>query len=148
MDMIVENKKAKFDYEIVESLEVGVQLTGSEVKSIKTGGASMTGARVVIADREAFLVGMQIQKYRFDSNPEYVVDRTRKVLIKRSELISLGTKMKSAGLTLVPIKLYNKGSLIKLEIALVRGKKKFEKRELIKKRETRLALARRLKSSN
>lgn len=145
--MKVENKKAKFDYEIVEATEVGVQLTGAEVKSIKTGGASLTGARVVIIDGEAFLVGMQIQKYRFDSSLDYKIDRTRKILIKRAELISLGTKMKSSGLTLVPIKLYNKGSLIKLEIALVRGKKKFEKRELIKKRETRLALARRLKNN-
>jgi len=143
--VLTENKKARFNYEIVESMEAGIVLTGAEVKSAKGGGASLTGARVLIKDDGAYVVGMQIQKYKFDSAEEYDVMRTRKLLIKRKELVALGTKMKSAGLTLVPVKLYNKGSLLKLEIALVRGKKKYEKRELIKKRETELGLARRLK---
>lgn len=145
--MIAENKKARFDYEIVESFEAGVVLTGSEVKSARGGGASLTGARVVLKDDGAYVVGLQIQRYKYDSNENYVVDRTRRLLIKKKELVTIGTKMKSASLTLVPVALYNKGSLLKLEIALVRGKKKYEKREILKKRETEIGLARRLKNN-
>jgi SsrA-binding protein len=144
--VLTENKKARFDYEIIESFEAGVVLTGSEVKSARAGGVTLRGARVVIKEDGAYVIGMNIQRYKFDSNPDYVADRSKKLLIKKKEMIEIGTKMKSAGLTLVPVKLYNKGSLLKLEIALVRGKKKFEKREILKKRETNLGLARRLKN--
>ena len=143
--MLAENKKARFDYEIVESFEAGIVLSGSEVKSARSGGVSMMGSRVVIKEDGAYVVGMNIQKYKFDSSEDYVADRTRKLLIRRRELVTIGTKMKSAGLTLVPVKLYNKGGLVKVMIALVRGKKKYEKREMLKKRTESLALARRLK---
>ena len=143
--MITENKKARFDYEIIESFEAGVVLSGSEVKSARNGGASLMGSRVVIKEDGFFVVGMNIQRYKFDSNADYVPDKTRRLLLKKKQMVAIGTKMKSAGLTLVPVKLYNKGSLLKLEIALARGKKKYEKREIIKKRETDLGLARRLK---
>ena len=143
--MITENRKARFDYEIVESFEAGIVLSGSEVKSARGGGASLNGSRVVISEDGASVIGMNIQKYKFDSSEEYEAGRTKKLLMKRKELVAIGTKMKSAGLTLVPVKLYNKGSLLKLEIALVRGKKKYEKREILKKREIDLGLARRLK---
>ncbi|HEX9007994.1 MAG TPA: SsrA-binding protein SmpB [Patescibacteria group bacterium] len=145
--MLAENKKARFDYEIVESFEAGIVLTGSEVKSVRAGGASLTGSRVIIKEDGAYVVGMNVQKYKFDSSEEYDAARTKKLLIRKPELVSIGTKMKSAGLTLVPVRLYNKGSLLKLEIALVRGKKKYEKREVIKKRETEIGLARRLKNN-
>jgi len=143
--VFVENKKAKFDYEIVESFEAGIVLSGSEVKSVRTGGANLTGSRVTIREDGAYVVGINIQKYKFDSSEEYEADKTRKLLLHKGELVSIQTKMKSAGLTLVPVKLYNKGGLVKVEIALVRGKKKFEKREVLKKRVMNLALARRLK---
>lgn len=143
--MLTENRKVRFDYEIIESFEAGIVLTGSEVKSARSGGASMNGSRVVITESGASVVGMNIQKYKFDSSEEYDAARTRKLLMKKKELISIASKMKSSGLTLVPVKLYNKGSLLKLEIALVRGKKKYEKREILKKREINLGLARRLK---
>ncbi len=143
--MLTENRKVRFDYEIIESFEAGIVLTGSEVKSARSGGASMNGSRVVITESGASVVGMNIQKYKFDSSEEYDAARTRKLLMKKKELISIASKMKSSGLTLVPVKLYNKGSLLKLEIALVRGKKKYEKREILKKREINLDLARRLK---
>ncbi len=143
--MLAENKKARFDYQIVESFEAGVVLSGSEVKSVRAGSASLTGARVIFKDDGAYVLGMTVPKYKFDSSEEYDPLKTRKILLHKGEIVSLSTKMKSAGLTLVPVKLYNKGSLIKLEIALVRGKKKYEKRELIKKRETAIGLARRLK---
>lgn len=146
--MILDNKKAKFDYEVVESLEAGIELTGSEVKSLRAGGASMQGSRVVFKEGEAWLVGCTIPKYKFDSSDEFDPLRSRRLLIHKKELVALGTKMKSAGLTIVPMEMYNSGSLIKVRVALVRGKKKFEKRDKIKKRETEMGLARRLKNNN
>ena len=145
--MFIENKKIRFDYEVVEAYEAGIELTGSEVKSVRGGGTSLTGARIVFKNDGAYVVGITIPKYKFDSAEEYDPLKTRKILLHRSEIVSLGTKMRSAGLTCIPVKLYNKGSLIKLQIALVRGKKKYEKREQIKKRETQLGLSRRLKIS-
>lgn len=143
--MIVENRKAKFDYEIIEDFEAGVVLSGAEVKSVRAGGVSMTGARVVFDEEGAFVVGMNIPKYRYDSAETYDSDKRRKLLLHKKEAIAIQTKMRSAGLTVVPIEMYNKGSLVKVKIALVRGKKKFEKRELLKKRESQLGLARRYK---
>jgi len=144
--MLAQNKKAFFDYEIIESFEAGIELTGAEVKSVRGGGANFSGARVVIKDDGAYLLGLNIQKYKFSASEDYDPARTRRLLLHQKEIISIQTKMRSAGLTLVPLKLYNKGSLVKVQIALVRGKKKFEKRELIKKRVSNLALSRRLKN--
>lgn len=146
--MIVENRKARFDYEIIEDFESGIVLSGAEVKSVRGGGTTMTGARVIFEDDGAYVIGMNIPKYKFDSAEEYDAGRRRKLLLHRKEIIELQTKMRSAGLTVVPVSLYNKGSLVKVKIALVRGKKKFEKREILKKRETQLGLARRLKLIN
>lgn len=146
--MQLQNKKAYFDYEIIEPFEAGIALTGAEVKSIRDGGANFSGARVLLKEDGAYLVGLNIQKYKFASDESYSPDRTRKILLHKQEIVSIQTKMRSASLTLVPLKLYNKGSLVKVQIALVRGKKKYEKRELIKKRDSNLELARRLKTNN
>ncbi len=141
------NKKAIFDYEIIESYEAGIVLSGAEVKSVRNGGANFAGARVAIIDGEPQIIGLNINKYKFDGREEYEPAKSRKLLLHKNEIIEIQMKSKSAGLTLVPIKLYNKGSLIKVQVALVRGKKKYEKRELIKKRDIEARLARRLKSS-
>jgi SsrA-binding protein len=146
--MVVENKKARFDYEIIEDFEAGIVLSGAEVKSVRGGGTSMTGARVVFESDGAYVIGMNIPKYKFDSAEEYEAGKRRKLLLHQKEIVAIQTKMKSAGLTVVPISMYNKGSLVKVKIALVRGKKKFEKREVLKKRESQLGLARRLKLTN
>ncbi len=146
--MIVENRKARFDYEIIEEFESGIVLSGAEVKSVRSGGATMTGARVVFDTDGAYVVGMNIPKYRFDSAEEYDSGKRRKLLLHKKEIVEIQSKMRSAGLTVVPVTLYNKGSLVKVKVALVRGKKKFEKREIIKKRESQLGLARRLKLTN
>ncbi|KKS93137.1 MAG: SsrA-binding protein [Candidatus Collierbacteria bacterium GW2011_GWB1_44_6] len=145
--MFAENKKAKFDYEVIESYEAGIQLTGAEVKSVRNGGANFAGARVLLEAEGASLIGLNIQKYKHDSREDFNPSRTRKLLLHKKEIVAIQTKMRSAGLTLVPLKLYNKGSLVKVQVALVRGKKKFEKRELIKKRDSNLELARRLKTN-
>jgi len=146
--MFVENRKAKFDYERIEDYESGIVLSGAEVKSIREGGTTMVGARVVFDEDGAYVVGMNIPKYKFDSSEEYDAGKRRKLLLHRKEIVEIQSKMRSAGLTVVPISLYNKGSLVKVKIALVRGKRKFEKRELLKKRESQLGLARRLKLTN
>ena len=145
MPMIVENRKAKFDYEVIEDFESGIVLSGAEVKSIRSGGVSMLGARVVFDNDGAYVIGINIPKYRFDSSEEYDAQRRRKLLLHQDEIVEIQSKMRSAGLTVVPISLYNKGSLVKVKIALVRGRKKFEKRDLLKKRESQLGIARRLK---
>lgn len=145
--MSLVNKKARFDYEIIESFEAGIVLTGSEVKSIRNNGVNFAGSRVIFRDGGAFLVGVNILKYKFDSQENYDPSRVRKLLLHRKEMLEIQSKAKSAGLTLVPVKLYNKGNIIKVQIALVRGKKTHEKRELIKKREVERGLARRLKNN-
>ncbi len=143
--MSIVNKKARFDYEIVESFEAGIVLTGSEVKSVRAGSVNFAGARVVFAEGKVKLLGLNINKYKFDSSEFYEPSKVRELLLKEKEIVEIQSKSKASGLTLVPIKLYNKGSLIKLQIALVRGKKKYEKRAEIKKRDTERGLARRLK---
>lgn len=144
--MNVQNKKAFFDYQVIESFESGIELTGAEVKSIRAGGANFAGARVLLKEDGAYLLGLNISQYAFASADDYEPARLKRLLLHRQEMVSIQTKMRSAGLTLVPLKLYNKASLIKVQIALVRGKKKFEKREQIKKRVSDLSLARRLKN--
>ena len=143
--MSLVNKKARFDYEIIEVYEAGIVLTGAEVKSVRGNGVNFAGARVVFRDKRTWVIGLNILKYRFDSSEEYEPARSRKLLLHKKEVMEIQTKMKSAGLTLVPVKLYNKGNIVKVEVALVRGKKKFEKREIIKKRDVDKGLARRLK---
>lgn len=143
--MSIVNKKARFDYEIIESFEAGIVLTGSEVKSVRAGSVNFAGSRVVFADGKVKLLGLNINKYKFDSSEFYEPSKVRELLLKKKEIIEIQSKSKASGLTLVPIKLYNKGSLIKLQIALVRGKRKYEKRAEIKKRDTERGLARRLK---
>lgn len=143
--MSIVNKKARFDYEIIESFEAGIVLTGSEVKSVRAGSVNFAGARVVFAEGKVKLLGLNINKYKYDSSEFYEPSKVRDLLLKKKEIVGIQSKSKASGLTLVPIKLYNKGSLIKLQIALVRGKKKYEKRAEIKKRDTERGLARRLK---
>ena len=143
--MRVENRKARFEYEVVETFEAGLILTGPEVKSIKAGQANLTGARVIEKEGKLFVVGMSVPKYQFATDPEYDPGRIRELLFHKREITSILSKKEARGLTLVALSAYNKGDLIKLEIALVRGKKKYEKREQVKKRDEELALARRLK---
>lgn len=144
--MRIENRKAKFDYEVVEEFEAGLILTGGEVKSIKSGGANLTGARVIEKGGKFFVVGLNVPKYEFATDPDYDPGRIRELLLRKKEVTSILSKKVSSGLTLVALALYNKGDLIKLSIGLVRGKKKYEKREQVKKRVEERALARRLKT--
>ena len=142
----VENKKAYFDYEFLEKFEAGLSLFGFEVKSIILGRASLQGSRVIIRGEEAFLVGTTIPPHQPANAPKnYLPDRARKLLLHKKEIRYLLGKERERGLTLVPIKLYNKGRKIKLEFAVARGKKKKDRREIIKKKEAKRKIERIMK---
>lgn len=139
------NKKASFDYEFIKKYEVGLILLGNEVKSIKTRKASLKGAFVNIYQNELFLVNCNIPYYQNHAFIKYDNLRNRKLLINRKELDSL-INHKNSGLTIIPIKLYLKRGLIKLEIALAKGKKSFDKRHSIREREESRNMKRSLKN--
>ncbi|MAZ30257.1 SsrA-binding protein [bacterium] len=140
------NKKATFNYEILERFEAGLVLHGFEVKAIRAGKVSLEGAYIILRDGEAYLKGATISHYQEANTPDsYDPERERKLLLNKKEIAKLEKELNTAGLTIVPIRLYNKNQKIKLEIALVRGKKKADKREAIKKRDTKRVLDRLLK---
>ena len=146
MQTYATNPKAHFDYHILETLEAGLVLTGHEVKSIRAGRCSIKGAYVKIMNSEAWLLGATVSPYQAGNvPPNYDQQRSRKLLLKKKELNYLTGKSQEKGLTLVPIKLYNKNGLVKLEIGIARRKKKFEKREKIAKREVERKIERTLK---
>lgn len=145
--MLISNDKARFDYEILETLTAGLVLSGPEVKSIRSGKCSIKGSYVKIFDNEAYLVGAMIAPYQVGNvGKNYDEQRTRKLLLKKSELKYLIGKSEERGLTLVPLKIFDAHGLLKLEIGIGKGKKKYDKRESIKKRDTKRIIARELKS--
>ncbi len=133
--MKITNKKAFFDFEIREKFEAGINLTGAEVKAIRLGHADLTGAFVKIKGLEAYLVGSKIFPYEYARPDNYDSMRTRKLLLHKKELISLKSKIEGANLTLVPVSWYTTSRLIKLEVALGKSKKKFDKKAAIKKKD-------------
>lgn len=146
MKILIVNKRAKYDYEILETFEAGLVLAGYEVKAIKTGKASLKGAYVVLRDHEAYLINAHISTYQPANTPQnYDPERPRKLLLTSVELKSLIGKTKQKGLTLTPIRMYTKKGRIKLEFAIAKGKKKFDKREDIKKREDERKMERAIK---
>ncbi len=138
MSDFITNKKAYFDYEILETFEAGVVLTGAEVKSVRASKASLNGAYVIIRGGEAFLVNASISPYQVANTPKnYDPERARKLLLSEKELATLERGSEQEGLTIVAIKWYNKKRFLKLEIGLARGKKKVDKRETLKERATK-----------
>jgi len=133
---LAENRRAYYDYQILETYEAGLVLRGYEVKAIKTGHVSLKGSYVMIKDGQVYLINAVIPPYQPANTPDnYDPERNRRLLLKKSEINSLIGKSKQKGLTLVPLRLYTKRGKIKIEFALGRGKRKIDKRELIKKRE-------------
>ncbi len=132
-----ENRKARFDYEVLEKYEAGIELLGTEVKSVRGGRMSLEGAFVIVRGGEAFLINTNIPAYQIKNAPaNYDPLRNRKILLTKKEIAELAGSEKNKSLTIVPISVYNKNRKIKVEIALVKGKKKFDKRETLKKRDT------------
>jgi len=147
MGNYAENRKARFDYEILEKYEAGIELLGTEVKSVRGGRMSLEGAFAIIRGGEAYLINSNIPPYQVNNTEkDYDPLRNRRLLLTKKELTELVGSEKNKSLTIVPISVYNKGRKIKVEIALVKGKKKFDKRETIKKRETDRELRRTLKN--
>lgn len=145
MDLI-RNKKAKFDYQILDRYEAGLELLGPEVKSLKKGQGKLDGAHVIIRGDEAFVVGLDIPPYQPNNMPEdYDPGRTKKLLLKKKEIREIEGKLSRQKLTIVPISVYNKGKVLKLSVALAKGKKEYDKRETIKRREADREMGRTLK---
>ncbi len=145
--MRIENRKAFFDYEVLQKWEAGIVLQGGEVKSVKKGAMSLNGARVVPMADGLYLVGAQINKYEFSGEAEYDPIRSRKLLLTKKEEVEIRVKMGQKGLTVVPLSCYTKHGLIKAEIALARGKKAHEKREVEKKRDIDREISRIMKGA-
>jgi len=136
MKVITENKKAYFNYEILEKFEAGIVLIGQEVKSIKLGRINLAGAYVVLREEEVFLVGANIPPYQPKNAPKnYNPKRARKLLLTKKEIKYLIGKSKQKGLTMIPLMIYTRKGKIKIEFGLGKGKRKFDKRESIKRRE-------------
>jgi SsrA-binding protein len=134
---LISNRKANFNYEILNKYTAGIELFGYEVKSIKKSQGSLEGAHITVRGNEAYVVGMFIPPYQVNNTPkEYDPNRTRRLLLSRKEILDLAKIEGTKGLTIVPLSVYNKGGLLKLELATARGKKKFDKRETLKKKDT------------
>jgi SsrA-binding protein len=144
--LIADNRRARHDYHLLDRFEAGVVLTGTEVKSLRQGGASLQQAYADVREGEVFLVGAHIAPYEKASAGVHDPDRDRKLLLHRKEIASLIGKVKEKGLTLVPTKLYFRDGRVKLELALARGKEQRDKRRDIAKREADRAMERALKS--
>lgn len=146
MEALAENRKAHFNYDIVENFEAGIELKGYEVKAVKTGRANIAGCFATVKDNQLWLTGANIQPYQAKNTPaDYDPTRSRRLLLNRKEIAYLIGKMKSDRLTLVPLKLYNKAGKVKVELGLARGKRQFEKRETTKTREVNREINRTLK---
>jgi SsrA-binding protein len=133
--VIAENRKARFEYFIEDVLECGMVLLGSEVKSLKSGGISFADAYAKIEKGEVFLIGLHIPVYPFATLHNHEPNRVRKLLLNRSEITKLKRKTDEKGYTLVPVRIVNKEGKIKCELGLGKGKKNYDKRETIKKRD-------------
>ncbi len=133
--MKIVNRSVFHDYTILEQVEAGIKLTGPEVKSIKGNRVSLTGAFVRIVGSEIYLVNATIQPYALAKIENYDPRRTRKLLLNKNEIVALKSKVEGANVTLIPLSMYTKHGIIKLEVGVARGKKQYEKREALKKKD-------------
>jgi SsrA-binding protein len=140
--LITENRRARHDYHLLERIEAGLQLTGTEVKSLRDGGAQLGQAYAEIRDGEAWLVGASISEYVSGNISNHRPERDRKLLLHRREIDRLSGKVNEAGLTLVPLSVYLTGGHAKVELALAKGRRTVDKRQRIKEREQRLEMDR------
>ena len=139
--VLVSNNKAKFLYFLEDFLECGIELKGSEIKSIRHNGASLKDSYVIFKNGEAFLLNIHIAPYEHGNNFNHEPNRTRKLLMHKKEIVKMEQKAKEKVMTVVPTKVYLKKGKLKIEIALAKGKKLFDKRETIKKRDDERMMA-------
>lgn len=133
--MKIFNKRASYDYQLQEHFEAGINLTGAEVKAVKLGHADLTGSHVRVTGSEAYLINAQIFPYEYARPEGYDERRTRKLLLHKKQILSLKAKMDGQNLTVVPVSMYTTRNLIKLELALAKGKKQYEKKLAKKKKD-------------
>jgi len=144
---LIENNRVGFDYSFIEEIEAGMELLGHEVRSLRAGHGSLKGARVVARGGEAYLVGATIPPWQAANTPKsYDPERPRRLLLTQKEIAHVASAEGEKGLTIVPLKVYNKGRNLKLLIAIARGKKKEDKRQSIREREEKRQIRRSLKS--
>lgn len=145
MRVITSNKKARYNYEIINTLEAGIVLQGSEVKALREGRANLTDAYARFRRGELWLVGLHISAYSKAAGEEYDPTRERKLLLNKQELRKLFRQVEEKGVTLVPLKLYFKNHLAKVELALAKGKRKYDKRAAIAERDLKREMDRQKK---
>jgi len=146
MKIVCQNRKAYHDYTIEETIEAGMQLLGTEVKSLRQGKANLKDSYVIIKDSEAFLLNCHISPYSHGNIMNHDPLRTRKLLLKRKEIERLKGKIQQKGYTLIPLKLYFKGSFAKVQVGCAKGKRKYEKRDTIREREAKRTIERAIKA--
>lgn len=146
---LVENKRVRFDYDLLEEIEAGIELLGLEVKSLRAGRGSLKGARVVARGGEVYLVGATIPAWQVaNTSKQYDPERPRRLLLSLKEIAQVASAESKKGLTIVPISVYNKGRNLKLSIAIAKGKKGADKRQTIQAREEKRRVARTLKGTD
>ena len=146
--LICNNKKAYHDYFIEEKLEAGLVLLGTEVKSLRAGRANLGDSFMLVRDGEAFLHNLHISPYDFGNRQNHQTDRNRKLLLHRKQIDRLYGSIRERGYSIIPLRLYFKDGLVKVEIGLAKGKKLYDKREDLKKKDGQRELSQALKSRN
>lgn len=141
----IQNRKAKFDYDIIETIETGIVLTGTEIKSLRTGKANLKDSYAIVRNREVFLVNMHISEYVHGNIFNHNETRSRKLLLHKKEILKLNDKVRLEGFTLVPLKVYIKGNYAKVLLGVGKGKKLYDKREAMKERDMKRELDKAMK---
>ena len=136
--MEIVNRKAKFDYYIEREIEAGIELKGTEIKSLRKGSADLKDSYIRIKNNEAFIINMYIAKYDEGNIFNHDERRERKLLLHKKEIIKLKSEIEEDGYTLIPIKAYLKGSVIKISVGVCRGKHSYDKRESIKEKDLKI----------
>lgn len=145
--MEINNRKANYDYEIIDTIETGIVLKGTEIKSIRDGKANLKDSYAIVKNNECFLLNMHISHYKEGNIFNHDETRTRKLLLHKKEIIKLNNKITLDGFTLIPLKLYFKGNKAKILLGIAKGKKNYDKREAIKKRDIERDLRARMKGN-
>ena len=148
MKVVCQNKKASFEYFILEKYEAGIKLTGTEIKSVRAGKCNINDAYVIIKNNVPYIVNMNIAKYDNGNIFNHEEDRSRELLLHKHETVKLATKVKLEGLALVALKAYFVDALLKIEIGLCRGKKLTDKREALKEKDSKRSIEKALKNAN
>ncbi len=141
----IQNRKAKFDYDIIETIETGIVLTGTEIKSLRTGKANLKDSYAIVRNGEIFLVNMHISEYVHGNIFNHNETRSRKLLLHKKEILKLNDKVRLEGFTLVPLKVYIKGNYAKVLLGVGKGKKLYDKREAMKERDMKRELDKAMK---